>query len=147
MPNATAPTNGKSRYTGWYNDRVNGLLELYYEGTKVGDHTNAFDPSAALTPASVAAVGAVSAGSTVAATTTVTGGTGVIATTGDIKGTAGNLRLGVVSAFGTTEPTSAVVLKQGTAPVGAIATSSGIFASATVMRKIIADGTASNVET
>lgn len=66
---------------------------------------------------------------------------------GDERITAGNLRLGVVSAFGTTEPTSAVVMKTGTAPVGAIATSGGLFSSTTVVRKIIADGTASNVET
>ncbi len=38
-------------------------------------------------------------------------------------------------------------MKQGTAAAGAITTSSGLFASATVLRKIIADGTVSNVET
>ena len=64
-----------------------------------------------------------------------------------VKVTAGNLRLGAISAFATTEPTSAVVMKAGTAPAGAITTSGGIFSSATVVRKIIADGTVSNVET
>lgn len=66
---------------------------------------------------------------------------------GDVRITAGNLRLGAISTFGTTEPTSAVVMKTGTAPVGAITTSGGLFSSTTVVRKIIADGTASNVET
>ena len=60
--------------------------------------------------------------------------------------TTGNYRAGPINSFGTTEPTQAVVLEAGTAPAGAITTSSGIFASSTVMRKIIADGTVSNVE-
>lgn len=55
--------------------------------------------------------------------------------------------LGTVSAFGTTQPTNTLVLREGTAPAGAITTAVGLFSSATVMRKIIADGTASNVET
>lgn len=76
-----------------------------------------------------------------------TNAAGVLATTGDVKVTAGNLRLGAISTFGTTEPTLAVVMKAGTAPAGAITTSGGLFASATVVRKIIADGTVSNVET
>lgn len=66
---------------------------------------------------------------------------------GDVRITAGNLRLGAVSAFGTTEPTSAAVFKQGTAPAGAITTSGGIFTDGTVMKKIIAAGTVSNIET
>lgn len=82
---------------------------------------------------------------TVAKATAVTGG--IAATTGDVDVTAGNFRAGVKSAFVTTEPTSALVMKTGTAPAGAITTSGGIFASATVVRKIIADGTVSNVET
>lgn len=58
----------------------------------------------------------------------------------------GNVRLGPgKAAFGTTEPTQAVVLDAGTAPAGAIATSSGIYASTTVLRKFIADGTLSSV--
>jgi hypothetical protein len=38
-------------------------------------------------------------------------------------------------------------MKSGTAPAGAITTSGGIFSSDTVVRKIIAAGTVSNVET
>jgi len=77
---------------------------------------------------------------------TVTTG-GLINTAGDHRITAGNYRLGAVSAFGTTQPTSAMVFKVGTAPVGAITTSSGLFTDGTNMMKIIADGTADNVET
>lgn len=57
------------------------------------------------------------------------------------------LTLGTVSTFGTTQPTNTLVLRAGTAPVGAITTAGGLFSSATVVQKIIADGTVSNVET
>lgn len=123
---------------GWNYDPANSRLDFYYRGTRAG-HINA--------------TGLTTVG-TLAAATTVTAGTGASVTTGNLttvagdeRITAGNLRLGVVSAFATTQPTSAVVMKEGTAPAGAITTSGGIFSSATVVRKIIADGTASNVET
>jgi len=77
---------------------------------------------------------------------TVTAGN-LVVTAGDDRVTAGNLRLGAISTFGTTEPTSAAVFKTGTAPAGAITTSGGVFSSTTVMRKIIAAGTVSNIET
>lgn len=118
---------------------VNNTIELYAGGTLLAAYSAA---------APNATTGAISA------TTTVTGGTGLVATAGgvtatagDIIGTAGNVRLGVISAFATTEPTSAVVMKAGTAPAGAITTSGGVFSSATVVQKIIAAGTVSNVET
>ena len=76
----------------------------------------------------------------------------VTLTTGDMTVTAGdahvvaqNLYLGAETAFGTTEPTSAIVFKQGTAFAGAITTSSAIQSNGTLLRKIIADGTVSNV--
>lgn len=148
MPNLNTPPGPK--HTGWFNDKLNNKLELYYNGTKLAEFdATHFDPVVAMTP-----TGAVTATGAVSSSGLVTGGTGLVATTGgvtatagDVKATVGNFRAGVLSTFGTTEPTSAVVLKLGTAPVGAITTSSGIFASSTVMRKIIADGTASNVET
>lgn len=63
----------------------------------------------------------------------------------------GNVALGNPGAFATTQPQGAVIMGGtslgGVAPVGAIATSAGIFASDTVVRKIIAAGTVSNVET
>jgi hypothetical protein len=59
----------------------------------------------------------------------------------------GNVWHGAVSAFGTTQPVSAAVFKVGTAPVGAVTTSGAIYTDGTVMKKIIANGTASNIET
>lgn len=63
----------------------------------------------------------------------------------------GNVNLGNAGAFATTQPVGAVVMGgtslSGIAPVGAITTAGGVFASDTVVRKILADGTASNVET
>ena len=66
-------------------------------------------------------------------------------TAGDAHVVAENLYMGAETAFASTEPTSAVVFKTGTAPAGAIVTSSAVFANDTVLRKIIADGTVSNV--
>jgi hypothetical protein len=125
-------------HNGWNWDRANGRLNFYYRGTRVG-HINASGLNGALA---------------LAATTTVTAGTGATVTTGnsvntagDERITAGNLRLGAVSTFATTEPTSAVVMKQGTAPAGAITTSGAIHSTATIVQKIIADGTVSNILT
>ena len=61
--------------------------------------------------------------------------------------TTANFRSGPVVVFATTEPTQAVVLEAGTAPAGAIVTSNAMFSSATVLRKIIAAGTVSDIET
>lgn len=128
------------KYNGWWRDPNNSnRLAFYKGGTKIGHLTAA----AFVTDKVIQATGGVTA---VTGDLTATAGNGVI-TAGDLRVTAGNARLGAVSAFGTTEPTSAVVMKTGTAPVGAITTSGGVFASSTVVRKIIADGTVSNVET
>ena len=132
-------------YSGWWtppNPASSGAgqpttLEFYVNGVKVGTASSAL----------LAVTGGLTTTTSVGATTSVTAGTSITATAGDINVTAGNYRAGVVSAFATTEPTSAVVLKTGTAPSGAITTSGGIFASSTVVRKIIADGTVSDVQT
>lgn len=131
------------RFGGWRKTPA-GVLEAYAGTTKV----------AALTAGALAVTGALTATTTIAATTTITAGTGLTVTTGnstitagDLRVTAGNARLGAVSAFATTEPTSAIVFKQGTAFAGAITTSGGLMSNGTVLRKIIADGTVSNVET
>ena len=123
-------------HNGWYWDRTNGRLAFYYRGTQNGYLTGTVLSTQGLAP-----------------TTTMTAGTGWTDTTGnttnaagDMRCTAGNLRLGVVSAFATTEPTSAAVLKTGTAPAGAITTSCAIFASSTVLRKIIAASTVSDIQ-
>ena len=64
---------------------------------------------------------------------------------GDVQVLAENLYLGAATAFATTEPTSAIIFKQGTAFSGAIGTSSAIQSNGTLLRKCIADGTLSNV--
>ena len=79
------------------------------------------------------------------------GGIGITAgdltvTAGDAHVVAQNLYMGAETAFATTEPTSAIIFKVGTAAAGAIVTSSALFASSTVLRKIIANGTVSNVD-
>lgn len=128
-----------AHHTGFFKNAATGKLDFYYDGTRIGGATaSTFDVAASY-----------------ASTTTITAGTGVTATTGNITNTAGdsritagNLRLGAVTAFATTEPTSAVVLKEGTNPVGAVATSGGFFtttAGATIS-KIIAAGTVSQIE-
>ncbi len=122
-------------------DEANGRLSIYVGGTEVIRYTTTterFLGSGAVTfdnGVTVTAGGA-----------TITAGN-LIVTAGDDRVTAGNLRLGAVSAFATTEPTSAAVFKQGTAPAGAITTSGGLFTNGTAVQKIVAAGTVSNVET
>lgn len=129
-----------AHHTGFFRNPATNKLDFYMNGVRMGGaSTTTFD-----------VVGAY------ASTTTVTAGTGVTVTTGNMTNTAGdslitagNLRLGAVAAFATTEPTSALVMKEGTNPVGAITTSGGVFtttAGATIS-KIIAAGTVSQIET
>ncbi len=157
MPIQNVPQN-TSKYTGWFKDQINDVLELYYNGTKVAQASaSAFTVTGALTsPSTIASTTTVTSGTSMVATTTVTAGTGLTVTTGnatvtagDVRITAGNERLGVVSAFMTTEPTSAVVMKEGTNPVGAITTSGGIFCTTggATLSKIIAAGTVSTIQT
>lgn len=116
---------------GFQNDPDNSRLNIVYNGTRIASYTSS---------------GQTIVG-TFSASTTLTAGTGLVVTAGDGAITAGNLRLGAINTFGTTEPTSAVVMKVGTAPAGAITTSNAIFSAATVVQKIIAAGTVSNIET
>lgn len=121
---------------GWVWDAPNSELEVEVNGTKVlGSTTTALGIVPATTVTGLL---------TASAALTVTTGN-LTTTAGDNRITAGNLRLGTVSGFGTTEPTSAVICFQGTEGAGAVGTSSGIWSNATVLRKIIADGTVSNV--
>lgn len=69
-------------------------------------------------------------------------GTGAVRTINTGEG----LVIGTLSAFATTQGTNSLRMFAGTAPSGAITTSGALFAT-TVVRKLIADGTASNVET
>ena len=126
MPRANS-ISGKHR--GWHYDGVNGRLAAEYNGTEVFD----FDAN------------------DMAVAVALTAATTITSTAGNFVGTAGNVKLGSPPAFGTTQPVAAVVMggssAGGTAPAGAIVTSGAVFASDTVVRKIIADGTASNIET
>ena len=122
------------RMRGWKYDHEDSHLEVWVNGTNVGvwdDATNDLVlPTNGLT---VTAGGA-----------TVTAGD-LTVTAGDAHVVAQNLYMGAETAFATTEPTSAIIFKQGTQAAGAIVTSSALFANDTVLRKIIADGTVSNV--
>ena len=125
-------------HNGWYNDRTNNRLAYYYRGTAVG-----YINTSGLTTSGLAS------GTTITATTGVsvtTGNTTTVA--GDNRITVGNLRLGAVNAFAMTEPTSAVVMMEGTNPAGAIDTSGAVFTTTggATISKLIADGTVSQVE-
>ena len=123
------------RLRGWKYDHANSNLEVWVNGTNVGTWDDATNdlvlPTNGLT---ITAGGA-----------TVTAGD-LTVTAGDAHVVAQNLYMGAETAFATTEPTSAIIFKQGTQAAGAIVTSTALMANATVLRKIIADGTISNVE-
>lgn len=122
------------RMRGWKYDHEDSHLEVWVNGTNVGVWDDATKdlvlPTNGLT---VTAGGA-----------TVTAGD-LTVTAGDAHVVAQNLYMGAETAFATTEPTSAIIFKTGTQAAGAIVTSSALFANDTVLRKIIADGTVSNV--
>jgi hypothetical protein len=120
---------------GWKWDGANSRLDVDVDGTTVArfdDATN--DLTLTTNGLTIAAGGA-----------TVTAGD-LTVTAGDAHVVAENLYMGAETAFATTEPTSAIIFKQGTQAAGAIVTSTALMANATVLRKIIADGTISNVE-
>lgn len=137
------------RFSGWWQPPSTSssgtgraaTLEYYVNGVKVG---TAQSGTHAIT-------GALTTTTSVSATTTVTAGTDLASTAGHVLVPAGDVKLGTATAFASTQPVAAVVMggtsKGGTAPAGAIATCGGVFASDTVVKKIIADGTVSNVET
>ena len=128
---------------GWKFDPQNGRLAAVYNDTEIWDFDgNDMD----------IAVNLVSSGTlTVDGATTLTGAqtlTGVTTHSAETRIANGfNLRIGTIVAFATTEPTNAIVMRTGTEFAGAIVTSGGLMSSNTVVRKVIADGTVSNVET
>ena len=125
---ATSPSG---RYKGWFNDQANGRIAAVYNGTEILDF-DGNDLGVAQTATSSAAF-----------ISSLTGNAFVAAT--------GNVALGNPGAFATTQPQGAVIMGgsslSGIAPEGTIATAGAIFASDTAVMKIIADGTADNVET
>ena len=128
---------------GWKLDIANGRLAAVYNDTEIWD----FDGNDMDVAVNMVASGTL----TVDGATTLTGAqtlTGVTTHSAETRIANGfNLRIGTISAFATTEPTNAIVMKVGTEFVGAITTSGGLMSSATVVRKVIAAGTVSNVET
>jgi hypothetical protein len=145
---------GKS-FTGFRKNAASSRLDIYYNGTLVGTASaSSFGGTGAVTSGALSSTTSITAGTALIATETLTSGTALTVTTGnsvntagDERITAGNLRLGAVETFLTTEPTSALVMKAGTAPAGAIATSGGVFTDGTTVKKIIAAGTVSNIQT
>jgi len=122
MPFRTAAT---PRHRGWWNDQINGRIVAVYNGTEIFD----FD------------------GNDLQVTQPLTSA-GVLTTSDELRVANGfNIRVGTISTFATTQPTNTLVLREGTEAVGAITTAAALSSSATVMRKVIAAGTASNVET
>ena len=120
-----------SIHNGWKWDPSNSRLDFYYRGTRVG-HINSTGMTNALTLTATDSI-----------TSSKTGSAFIAAT--------GNVAIGNPPAFATTQPQGAVIMggtsRSGIAPVGSIATSGAVFASDTVVMKIIAAGTATNVET
>ena len=130
---AAAPATTK----GWWHDQRNGRLVAAFNGTEIFD----FDANDMVITQNATASGTL----TVTGAQTLTGVTTHSAETRIAEGF--NLRIGTISAFATTEPTNAIVMRGGTEFAGAITTAGGIMSSATVLRKIIAAGTVSNIET
>lgn len=134
MPYQTA---AKPRHRGWWFDQINGRLVAVYNGTEIFD----YDGNDVV----------ITQNTTVTGTSTLTGAqtlTGITTHSDEVRIANGkNLRIGTISAFGTTEPTNAIVMKTGTEFAGAITTSGAIMSSDTVLRKIIAAGTVTNIET
>ena len=139
-------TPASSTFSGWFNDRENSRLDYYYSGTKVGHMTGTTFVLATNIGMTITDTGlTVTAGGL-----TVTAG-GLTVTAGNIVGTAAEIKIGAPAVFASTQGVGDVHMGGsslgGIAPVGATVTSGAVFASDTVCRKIIAAGTASNIET
>ena len=122
---------------GWKFDAQNGRLAAVYNDTEIWD----FDGNDMAVAQNIVAAGTLE----VTGAQTLTGVTTHSAETRIANGF--NLRIGTISAFATTQPTNAIVMRTGTEFAGAITTAGGLMSSNTVVRKVIADGTVSNVET
>ena len=124
-----------SLQNGWQYDSLNARLNFYYRGTRAGH----IDANGVRITGTLMVDGA----------TTQTGAltvAGLLTASATVQVT-GNVKLGATSSFGTTQPVSALVMKAGTAPAGAATTTGAIFTDGVTVKKIIADGTASDVQT
>lgn len=127
----TNRTAAMPRHAGWWRDGINNRLVAVFDGTEIFD----FDGNDLQTTQPLTSGGTLTA-------------TGVLTANAELRVAEGfNLRVGTISAFGTTEPTDALVFRAGTAPAGAITTAGGIFTDGTTVKKIIAAGTVSDVQT
>ena len=132
-----------SIHNGWHYDPANTRLDFYYRGTRAGD----IDASGVAVTGTLGVTGASTLTGAVAGAADFTlTGAGV-----DYIALAGSARLGSPAVFATTQGQGVVHMGgsslSGVAPVGATATSGGIFASDTAVMKIIAAGTANSVRT
>ena len=123
-------------HTGWRFDPDNNRLDFFLQGTRVGH---------------IAAAAFVSVQPMTGTTWTGTGDVTLSGDGSDFVSATGNVQIGTPGVFATTQPQGGVVMGGsslgGVAPSGTITTAGAIFSSDTVVRKIIADATASNVET
>ena len=127
-----------SIHNGWRYEPSSTRLSIYYRGTR----------GASTTATGSAFTGTMTSTGLLTASAAVTVTTGNLTNTADDhRVTAGNVRLGAINTFASTEPTSALVMKSGTAFAGAITTSGGLQSNDTTVQKVIADGTVNNVET
>ena len=129
MPQQATSTSARAK--GWYFDQVNGRLAAVYNGTEVFD----FDANDMSVAQNLTAAGTFTS-------------TGVATASAELRVANGfNIRVGTISAFGTTEPTNWIVFRSGTQPAGTITTAGGIGADNTTVQKIVAGGTIDSVQT
>ena len=125
------------RQSGWWRDGVNDRLVAVFNGTEIFD----FDGNDVVMTQNIVMSG----------TAVITGAqtlTGVTTHSAELRVANGfNIRVGTISAFGTTEPTNWIVFRSGTQPAGAITTAGGLGADDTTVQKIVAGGTINSVQT
>lgn len=139
-----------ARLRGWKWDGPNDYLEVGVNGNMVARFNCACNDLRLLTNGLLVDAGGLTitaGGQTITAGgLTVTAGGATITACG-LCVTAGNANLGAAGSFACTQPDMALKLNSGVAPVGAITTAGGIFATDTGINKIIAAGTANAIQT
>ena len=130
-----------SNRTGWNKDQVNARLDFGYAGTRGGHITTS--GMRLLGTLTVDGVQTFTGASTFSGAVDIAG---LLSPAASMTVT-GVIRAGAASAFATTQPVSALHMKAGTAPVGTTTTSGAVYTDGTTVKKIIADGTASDIQT
>ena len=127
--------------SGWNRDQVNNRQDFGYNGTRAGHITS--------TGMRLTGTLTVDGAQTFTGASTFSGAVdiaGLLSPAASMTVT-GVIRAGAASAFATTQPVSALHMKAGTAPVGTTTTSGAVYTDGTTVKKIIADGTASDNQT